>query len=100
MTSGTIDENILQRVRGEFLEMPGLSLTPGQARRLWNLEPAACEMLLQALVADAFLRPTSSGAFVLAVTRVGASDSRSRGRTAHDPYAGEHHAPDRSRLSR
>jgi hypothetical protein len=65
MTSGTIDENILQRIRGEFLEMPGLCLTPGQARRLWNLEAAPCEALLKALVADAFLRRTPAGAFVL-----------------------------------
>ena len=63
---------ILPRIRGEFLEMPGLCLTPGQARRLWNLDAASCDALLQALVADDFLRCTSSGTFVLATHRAGA----------------------------
>jgi len=30
-------------VRGEYEESPGLSLTRAQVRRLWNLEPVACE---------------------------------------------------------
>jgi len=33
---GTIEET-LQRVQGEFREMPGLRLTPAQASRLWGL---------------------------------------------------------------
>lgn len=38
MTANTIDASgILQRIRGESLEMPGLCLTAGQARRLRNL---------------------------------------------------------------
>ena len=60
---------ILPRIRGEFLEMPGLCLTPGQARRLWNLDAASCDALLQALVAANFLRCTSAGAFALAEHR-------------------------------
>lgn len=67
MSAQAIDaDGILQRIRGEFLEMPGLCLTAGQARRLWNLEPATCETLLQALEAADFLRRTPSGTFVLA----------------------------------
>ena len=31
-------EDVLRRVQGEFLEMPGLRLTEAQARRLWNLD--------------------------------------------------------------
>ncbi len=74
MTAHTIDPGgILQRIRGEFLEMPGLCLTPGQARRLWNLDAASCDALLQALVAADFLRRTSSGTFVLAAARARAS---------------------------
>ena len=34
-------EALLARIRGEYNEMPGLSLSPGQARRLWALEPAS-----------------------------------------------------------
>lgn len=74
MTAHAIDASgILQRIRGEFLEMPGLCLTPGQARRLWNLDAASCDALLQALVAAEFLRRTSSGTFVLAASRARAS---------------------------
>jgi hypothetical protein len=55
---------VVQRVRGEFLEMPGLRLTPQQARRLWRLDESACEKVLGALVADRFLARTRDGAFV------------------------------------
>jgi hypothetical protein len=47
---------ILERVRGEFNEMPGLRLTPEQAARLWDLEPRACGEVLHRLVASSFLR--------------------------------------------
>jgi hypothetical protein len=47
---------ILERVRGEFNEMPGLRLTPEQAARLWALEPRTCGEVLQRLVASSFLR--------------------------------------------
>ena len=36
-------DDVLRRVQGEFLEMPGLRLTQAQARRLWGLEASACE---------------------------------------------------------
>ena len=38
------------RVRGEYLEMPGLRLTSDQARRLWRLDETACVAILGALV--------------------------------------------------
>lgn len=47
---------ILERVRGEFNEMPGLRLTPEQAARLWGLEPRTCGEVLTRLVAASFLR--------------------------------------------
>jgi hypothetical protein len=57
---------IVQRVRGEYLEMPGLSLTERQAQRLWHLEPEACRSLFKALVESGFLRRTPRGAYVRA----------------------------------
>jgi hypothetical protein len=57
-------EEALRRVRGEFLEMPGMRLTEAQARRLWNLDPAACHELLGALVDSKFLFQTRDGAFM------------------------------------
>ena len=49
-------EAVVDRVRGEFNEMPGLRLTPQQAARLWGLEPRTCDEVLRHLVAASFLR--------------------------------------------
>ena len=57
---------LLDRVRSEYLEMPGLTLTPAQARRLWNLDESICEQLLLALVDCGFLRRTWGNTFVMA----------------------------------
>ena len=58
------NEDVLRRVRGEFLEMPGMQLTEVQAGRLWNLDPASCQVLLSALVDSNFLFRTRDGAFM------------------------------------
>ena len=57
-------DDVLRRVQGEFLEMPGLRLTEAQARRLWNLDQASCAALLGALVDAKFLFRTRDGAFM------------------------------------
>ena len=57
-------EDVLRRVQGEFLEMPGLRLTEPQARRLWGLDAASCAALLGALVDANFLFRTRDGAFM------------------------------------
>lgn len=57
-------QDVVRRVRGEFLEMPGLRLTPQQARRLWRLDETACEAVLGALVKARFLARTRDGAFI------------------------------------
>ena len=62
-TTLTTDE-VLRRVQGEFLEMPGLRLTEAQAQRLWGLDQASCEALLGALVDANFLFRTRDGAFM------------------------------------
>ena len=56
--------DVLQRVQGEYIEMPGLRLTTAQAQRLWGLDRAACDALLGALVDAKFLFRTRDGAFV------------------------------------
>jgi hypothetical protein len=58
------NEEMLRRVQGEFLEMPGLRLTEAQARRLWGLDETSCEELLTTLVDTKFLFRTHSGAFM------------------------------------
>ena len=57
-------DDVLRRVQCEFLEMPGLRLTAAQARRLWNLDEAACDRLLRALVDAKFLFETRNGAYM------------------------------------
>jgi len=57
-------QDVLRRVRGEFLEMPGLRLTSEQARRLWRLDQTSCDAVLGALVDARFLARTRDGAFV------------------------------------
>ena len=57
-------DDVIRRVQGEFLEMPGLRLTEAQARRLWGLDAASCGALLGALVDAKFLFRTRDGAFM------------------------------------
>lgn len=59
---------LVERVRSEFLEMPGLTLTPAQAARLWGLDPKSCQYVINALVDSTFLRWTPSGTVVRADT--------------------------------
>jgi hypothetical protein len=57
-------EEVLQRIQGEYLEMPGLRLTAAQAQRLWGLEREMCSSLLAALVDAKFLKQTRDGAYI------------------------------------
>jgi hypothetical protein len=57
-------EDVLQRIQGEFVEMPGLRLTAPQAQRLWGLERDVCLSVLGTLVDAKFLTRTRDGAFV------------------------------------
>ncbi|HZI80865.1 MAG TPA: hypothetical protein VFD69_15190 [Vicinamibacterales bacterium] len=50
------DFGLLQRVHGEYMEMPGLRLTLAQACRLWNADPHTSLDVLNRLVEDQFLR--------------------------------------------
>ncbi len=54
---------IAERVRGEFREMPGLSLTLAQAQRLWSLDMSTCCDVLSELVESGFLSRRTDGAF-------------------------------------
>ena len=56
-------EVLLQRIRAEFLEMPGLTLTREQTQRLCGVEPAVCQCVLDALVAANFLCIKPNGAY-------------------------------------
>lgn len=57
---------LVDRVRGEFTEMPGLQLTVPQAARLLGIEQNACRDVIETLVASSFLRRTPEGMIVRA----------------------------------
>ena len=54
-------DDLVQRVRSEYLEMPGLGLTLAEAARLLSLDQSTCARLLDALVQARFLTLTSKG---------------------------------------
>jgi len=54
----------IERLRAEFLEMPGLRLTPAQVERLCGVEQTICKIVLDALVDAAFLRVSADGAYM------------------------------------
>ena len=51
----SINPRVLQRLRGEYLEMPGLKLTAEQAQRLCGIDRQTCAATLEALVNMKFL---------------------------------------------
>jgi Fic family protein len=58
------DETLLNRIRGEYLEMPGLRLTRPQAQRLWGLDTDTSVRVLHELVELKFLMCAADGAYV------------------------------------
>ena len=56
---------IARRVLAEFEEMPGMTLTPRQASRLFGLDEHVCRIVLDTLVDAAYLRETTDGRVVL-----------------------------------
>jgi Fic family protein len=57
-----IDADTL-RIRGDFLEMPGLVLTVPQTSRLYGLSTAHATALLDGLVAEGFLVTCGNGTY-------------------------------------
>lgn len=54
----------LRQIEAEYREMPGLSVTEAQARRLWGLDKTTCRRALDALVERGVLRRTWREAYV------------------------------------
>jgi hypothetical protein len=57
------DENLLNRIRAEYLEMPGLRLKREQVQRLCGVDPLVCGGLLDALVEMRFLCVKADGTY-------------------------------------
>lgn len=61
--NNSVARSIIQRIRAEFLEMPGLSLRPVQVQRLCGVDGPLCQSVLEALVETGFLFRRSDGAY-------------------------------------
>ena len=60
----SLNQEVLNRLRAEFLEMPGLRLKSEQVQRLCGVEQTICQVLLDSLVDAKFLCVKSDGAYV------------------------------------
>ena len=56
-------EDVRNRLRAEFLEMPGLQLKSEQVQRLCGVEQTVCQLVLDTLVDEKFLCVTDGGAY-------------------------------------
>ena len=54
-------DTVTNRVRAEFVEMPGLTLTVRQASRLFGLDQDMCREVVDRLIDADFLRWSSAG---------------------------------------
>jgi len=60
----TIAQELYQRLRAEYLEMPGLALRAEQIHRLCGNDRAQCDAALAALVREQFLFLRADGQYV------------------------------------
>jgi hypothetical protein len=56
-------QQVLERLRAEYLEMPGLRLKPEQVERLCGIERTMCQIVLDSLVDARFLCAKSDGSY-------------------------------------
>ena len=56
--------DLIDRIRAEYREMPGLCLSHSQAARLWGLSPERCTGVLEMLIAQGELVCTPNGRYV------------------------------------
>jgi hypothetical protein len=64
-------QHLLDRIRAEYTEMPGMSLSVEQVARLCGTDAHTCQSVLNALVDARFLRVTADGAYVRLTGNVG-----------------------------
>jgi DNA-binding GntR family transcriptional regulator len=55
---------ILERIRAEYLEMPGMRLKVEQVQRLFGVDPLVCRTVLDSLVECKFLYANPDGTYV------------------------------------
>jgi len=56
--------DLTRRIQGEYAEMPGLSITLGQAQRLLAIDETTCTAIFRTLIKRGVLRRTAEGRYV------------------------------------
>jgi hypothetical protein len=67
--SGSAVNTLVERIRAEYIEQPGLRLTEAQASRLWRLDGATTRHALSELTGNAFLQRSEDGRYARPSTR-------------------------------
>ena len=65
----TARTTLLRRIRSEFEEMPGLSLTLAQSARLFGIPPEACSRILAKFAEEGLLSLTINRRYILRIQR-------------------------------
>ena len=65
VTEDHVDAGLIERILGEYREMPGLALTADQARKLWGCDALTCQCVVDMLVKQGVLRWSSHGRLVI-----------------------------------
>jgi hypothetical protein len=65
-TGGALESALIERILGEYREMPGLALTPDQAQRLWGCDAVTCQAVVELLITRGELRWSSGRRLVRA----------------------------------
>ncbi len=74
-------KQVFERLRAEYLEMPGMQLTAAQVQRLCGVGPDACLTVLKAMVDADFLYVRPDGTYARltdTVPRLAKADVRTR----------------------
>ena len=58
-----ITDELIDRVRGEYFEMPGMRLTIAQACRLWQMDATTCGAVFALLLAEGVLSRCPDGTY-------------------------------------
>jgi hypothetical protein len=80
---------IIERLRAEFGEMPGLRLTAGQVQRLCGVDETMCRAVLDALVDVKFLRLSADGTFARCVDEMNVRPSAAKASLPNTPNVRE-----------
>ena len=57
-----------RRIRQEYLDLPGLSLSARQMQRLSNVDSESCQLALDMMIRERFLRRTPQAQYVRCTT--------------------------------